>query len=187
MVLPEIDLKLNVNTMASALSVLTAMITPALLLSACGTFILSTTNRLHRAVDRMRELSRQVEELSAIEGEVKFRRERLTLWQEQIRLQGKRLRLLQKALTALYTAALLFVCTSLAIGLTGAVSLALYYIPVLLGILGALCMLVAAITLLYETQTAVQHVYSETDLLLDLAQHHAKEAKTAPRRDLARS
>ncbi len=46
--------QLNISTLTEAVSVLTAMITPALLLSACGTLILSTSNRLARIVDRIR-------------------------------------------------------------------------------------------------------------------------------------
>ena len=47
----------------TALSLLTAMITPAVLISACGTLIFSTSARLARIVDRVRELSQQIEQL----------------------------------------------------------------------------------------------------------------------------
>lgn len=40
-----------------ALAVLSAMITPAVLISACGTLIFSTAARLARIVDRVRGLS----------------------------------------------------------------------------------------------------------------------------------
>lgn len=39
--------------------VLGAMITPAVLISACGTLVLSTSNRLSRVVDRVRVLARE--------------------------------------------------------------------------------------------------------------------------------
>ena len=42
---------------ASSLSILSAMITPAVLISACGTLILSTSNRLSRSTDRVRSLT----------------------------------------------------------------------------------------------------------------------------------
>ena len=41
--------------------VLGGMITPALLISACGTLVLSTSNRLSRVVDRVRVLTAEVE------------------------------------------------------------------------------------------------------------------------------
>jgi hypothetical protein len=45
-------------------SVLSAMITPAVLISACGALILSTSVRLGRVVDRVRALADRFEELS---------------------------------------------------------------------------------------------------------------------------
>ncbi len=47
---------------ASAIAVLTAMITPAVLISACGSMILSTSARLGRVVDRVRALSERLED-----------------------------------------------------------------------------------------------------------------------------
>ena len=46
---------------AAAIAVLTAMITPAVLISACGSMILSTSGRLGRVVDRVRALSDRLE------------------------------------------------------------------------------------------------------------------------------
>ena len=48
----------------SAIAVLTAMITPAVLISACGSMILSTSSRLGRVVDRVRSLSDRLEEMA---------------------------------------------------------------------------------------------------------------------------
>jgi hypothetical protein len=45
-------------------AVLTAMITPAVLISACGSMILSTSSRLGRVVDRVRSLSDKLDELA---------------------------------------------------------------------------------------------------------------------------
>jgi hypothetical protein len=52
------------DALSSALAVLTAMITPAVLISACGTMLLSTSTRLGRVVDRVRSLSDRLEELA---------------------------------------------------------------------------------------------------------------------------
>ena len=48
---------------AAAIAVLTAMITPAVLISACGSMILSTSSRLGRVVDRVRVLSDRLEDM----------------------------------------------------------------------------------------------------------------------------
>jgi len=44
----------------NALNILSAMITPAVLISACGTLIFSTSTRLARVVDRVWDLSRTI-------------------------------------------------------------------------------------------------------------------------------
>ena len=49
----------------NALAVLTAMITPAVLISACGALIFSTSTRLGRVIDRTRILSERFQELAA--------------------------------------------------------------------------------------------------------------------------
>ncbi len=54
--------------MSSAVAVLTAMMTPAVLISACGSMILSTSHRLGRVVDRVRALSDKLEELAEKRG-----------------------------------------------------------------------------------------------------------------------
>ena len=58
MALPE------VASNPQGLSLLSAMITPAVLISACGTLIFSTATRLARIVDRVRNLAFQLEQLA---------------------------------------------------------------------------------------------------------------------------
>jgi hypothetical protein len=70
--------------LSSALTVLTAMITPAVLISACGTMILSTSTRLGRIVDRVRSLSDKLEELAKIEGEVELLEDRRSIIYSQL-------------------------------------------------------------------------------------------------------
>ncbi len=54
----------RLETPANALAILTAMITPAVLISACAALIFSTATRLGRVVDRVRLLSAKFEELA---------------------------------------------------------------------------------------------------------------------------
>jgi uncharacterized protein DUF2721 len=49
------------DPLTSARGILSAMITPALLISAAGTLILSTSNRLGRVVERIHAWSDQFE------------------------------------------------------------------------------------------------------------------------------
>lgn len=175
-ILPELQL-IPLNTLTSALNILAAMITPALLISATGTYILSTTGRLGRVVDRMRLVSEKVEFLSISET-AEMRGERIQDYQDQMRRLRARLGLLQNALTMLYLAASTFVLTSVAIGLVALVSIKLYWTPVAMGISGALMLLVASLFLILEARHAVRDLQLESDFLRRLARHHAGTAQS---------
>ena len=95
--------------------ILTSMITPAVLISACGALIFSTSARLARIFDRVHMLKGEVEAL--LEGKLSFPEERMAMLKVQTRKQRTRAWLIQKAMAALYTATVLFVASSLAIAL----------------------------------------------------------------------
>src|ERR687894_1790529 len=106
---------------SAALAVLTAMITPAVLISACGTLILSTSTRLGRVVDRVRALSDSFEELAHKGGEVELFEERRAVIFDQLDKLTSRARILQRSMTVFYTAGGIFVLTSVAIGIVAAI------------------------------------------------------------------
>jgi uncharacterized membrane protein YgcG len=95
---------------SSSLQVLTAMITPAVLISACGTLIFSTSTRLSRVVDRVRSLAAQLQ--SQQSGELVQQNQML----EQLTSVARRVVLLRSAMTCFYVATGLFVATSIAVG-----------------------------------------------------------------------
>ena len=160
------------NTLSAALNVLAAMITPALLISATGTFIFSTSTRLGRVVDRMRTVSDKIETLALGEN-IHLRGERIGNYRAQLRRLNIRLMLLQRCLTTLYLASATFVLTSVSIGLVAIVSLRLYWIPVALGIGGACLLLVASIMLIAEARHAVSDLQLESEFLRGIARHLA--------------
>ena len=82
---------------ASVPELLGAMITPAVLISASGTLVLSTSNRLSRVVDRVRVLAREAEGLL-------HRPERAKLLADQLPRLSQRALRLRAAMTALYCA-----------------------------------------------------------------------------------
>src|SRR5690348_14759348 len=96
--------------------ILGAMITPAVLISASGTLVLSTSNRLARIVDRTRVLLGEAEKLPEAADADEQAAEKRQLIFDQIDRQHARIRLLQAAVTVLYVAIGLLVGTSLAIG-----------------------------------------------------------------------
>src|SRR5829696_9243964 len=109
--------------LSSAVAVLTAMITPAVLISACGALILSTSTRLGRVVDRVRALIQSFEEMmntQAVEGVELFEERRAVIFNQLDKLTT-RTRLLQKSMRVFYLALGVFVATSVAIGLVAAV------------------------------------------------------------------
>jgi hypothetical protein len=170
------DLHMSFNTLAAALNVLAAMITPALLISATGTFILSTTGRLGRVVDRMREVSDRVESL-ALGEKVELRVERITNYRAQLHRLNVRLMLLQRSVTTLYLATSTFVLTSVAIGMTAIVNFRFYWLPVVLGIFGACLLLAASLMLIAEARLAVADLQLESEFLERITSHLAEFEK----------
>src|SRR5688572_2947534 len=86
----------EMDGISSSLAVLTAMITPAVLISASGTMILSTSTRLGRVVDRVRSLSDRLEELShGHPAKTEFLEERRAMLFNQLDKLTSRSRLLQ--------------------------------------------------------------------------------------------
>jgi len=155
--------------LTSALAVLTAMITPAVLISACGALILSTSTRLGRVVDRVRTLIDRFEEMSQSEGEAQLYEERRVVIFDQLdRLTG-RARLLQRAMTVFYLALGGFVLTSVAIGLVTAVGGAPYaWLAVLTGLLGSSGLLYGSVLLIFEARLALATINAEMDFIWKL-------------------
>src|SRR5438093_3172716 len=132
--------------------ILSAMITPALLISASGTLSLSTANRLGRVVDRIRALNNMAEELpdGVATDEVIDKR---ALIADQVRWHLQRLRLLQRTIVTLYVAIGLLVGSSLTVGLSASTKWeAVAWIPVAFGLSGAFALLIAAGTLIRESR-----------------------------------
>ncbi len=168
--------------LSSALQVLTAMLTPALLLSACGNFIISTSNRLGRVVDRVRKLSDRMEDVMSHEADPELVRARAAMIEKHLELQSRRASLLMRTMVSLYFASGLFVLTSVSIGLVTITSTKLYVIPVALGVSGAIMLLVAAIRLVGEAHLALDGLHDETEFLRLLAgMRKERNAKLLPR------
>src|SRR5207245_9512859 len=97
------------NPLSSAITVLTAMITPAVLISACGSMILSTSVRLGRVVDRVRSLSDRLEEIVHNDAQTEMNKERQAVIFEQLDKLTSRARILQRCMVTAYFALCAFV------------------------------------------------------------------------------
>src|ERR1051325_6196443 len=151
----------------SSLVVLTAMITPAVLISASGTMILSTSTRLGRVVDRVRSLSDRLRRLTSEANDGGFfeEEERAMLYDQLDKLTS-RSRLLQRALTTFYLAVGIFVATSFAIGVVSFPSVVrIGWIPVALGLLGAFFLFYGSMLLVFEARLALSTTHAEMDFI----------------------
>jgi len=155
-----------VETLSEALAVLAAMITPALLITASGTFILSTSQRLGRVIDRVRTIGDRMDVLLHDTTGIELIEERKTMLMEQMRHQSSRATLLQRTLSVFYIAAGLFVLTSIAIGVDALLDKGLlHWLPVALGIGGASCLLYGSAMLIIEARLAVSSLREEMAFL----------------------
>src|SRR6266481_4132116 len=95
---------LNLNGLNSTIEFLTAMVTPALLISATGSMVLSTSTRLGRVIDRVRDLERRLGELIYDEDreEVPLYDKRVEVIVDLLDKVTSRSRIMQKALGAFY-------------------------------------------------------------------------------------
>jgi uncharacterized protein DUF2721 len=161
--------------MQTSFSVLSAMFTPAVLISACGTLIFSTSTRLARVVDRVRELSRVIEQFSRDET-ADFREERHIEVDRQIAIHARRVQFIQRSLTSFYLSLSLLVAATVAIGFVAVFNRAAW-LPNALGIVGTVFLFYGCITLIAETRLALRSVKSEMEFTLML------RAKYQERRD----
>ena len=161
------------NGLPDALAVLSAMITPAVLISGCGSLIMATSGRLNRAVDRTREISRRFAEISqGASTEEKIEPERRMLF-SQLHFSTNRSRMLQRALARLYWALGLFVATSVAIGVVAVSSRQYSWIPIVFGLAGSGLLLYASMLLVRESQVALAALDAEMDFVWQLGKSHA--------------
>jgi hypothetical protein len=151
--------------MSSAVAVLTAMITPAVLISACGSLILSTSSRLGRVVDRVRALSDKLEELAGQRSAETKEREGVIF--AQLDKLTSRARILQRAMVAFYLGAGMFVATSVAIGLVAVIPSTRFYtyVPVIVGLGGACFLFYGSMLLIFEARLALSTIHAEMDFI----------------------
>jgi len=165
----------------NAIAVMTAMITPAVLISACGALIFSTSSRLGRVIDRVRALSDRFQEIVKHPEQDEMFEERRLLIFTQLDRQTSRARLIQRAMTAFYTALGIFVASSVAIAIVSAAARNYTWIAVVLGVVGAIFMLYGSVLLIIESRMALSAIMTEMDFVWKVSQKHAgQDMKSKP-------
>lgn len=164
----------NSGGLSSTVAFLTAMITPALLISAGGTLVLSTSIRLGRVIDRARELESRLAELIMIEekDEVPLYNRRLEVVFELLDKVTTRSRMLQRALLMFYCSLGMFVLTSLTIGIVGIVNF-YSWLPVPIGLIGILFIFYGSLLMMREALLATSTTKAEMDVTWELAKQIA--------------
>lgn len=167
--------KLHIGDLTSVLGILSAMITPAVLIMACGSLILTTSSRLVRAVDRVREMLPDFEAMAQAPTDeaTEFRHRHML---DQVERLTTRARLLQRALTDLYLALSAFLATSIAIGVISLAGIDWPAVPLTLGFVGALLLFAASVLLIIESRIALTSNYAEMQYIRALADRHSPEA-----------
>lgn len=141
---------------SEAYSTLSAMIAPALFMTANGSLIISTSNRMSRIVDRIRQLNIEGDALCRGASQLDFLEDRLEHVHVQLDRMTKRSDLIRLALTLLYLAMAMYVGTSLTMAVDALLGNNLVVVPTTLAILGVSLMLAACVQLTREAQIALR-------------------------------
>lgn len=141
-------------------AILAAMVTPALLITATSSLLISANNRLARVVDRLRALIREWNSLPA---------QSRAHADAQIARHRRRAHLVLRACRMLYLSLGMFVGTSLTLALDAFADFRMGMLPTLLAVLGVLLLLGASLWLWREVSLSVQSFDLELDH--ELAQH----------------
>jgi hypothetical protein len=163
-------INLNPNVLNSTIEFLTAMITPALLISATGSLVLSTSTRLGRVVDRVRELERRLSELILTEDKtvIPLYGKRLEVIVHLLDKVTSRSRILQRAMSAFYYGLVCFILTSLTIAVVGLFGVA-RWLPIPVGVIGISFLFYGSVLMLRETRLATTTIKAEMDFTWSLA------------------
>lgn len=164
----------NPDALNSTIEFLTAMITPALLISATGSLVLSTSTRLGRVVDRVRQLEERLSDLIYLEDkdEVPLYDKRVEVIVDLLDKVTSRSRILQRAMEMFYYGLGMFVLCSVTIAIAAIFN---YYrwLPIPIGIVGIMFLFVGTIFMIRETRMATATVNAEMDFTWALAREVA--------------
>ncbi|MCB1025451.1 MAG: DUF2721 domain-containing protein [Acidobacteria bacterium] len=160
----------NTGELSSTIGFLTAMITPALLISASGTLVLTTSTRLGRVIDRTRSLDLRLNELMTTtdKASIPLYSKRIEVVFDLLDKVTTRTRMLQKALFVFYCSLVMFVLTSLTIGVVGLLS-HYTWIPIPIGLIGMLFVFYGSIMMMQESRLATATTNAEMDITWQIA------------------
>lgn len=155
------------NQVTPYLGILSSMITPAVLILASGSLIMTTSQRLSRVIERVRKISLEFMQIeSSLDEESANERKRRILY-ALLKKSAQRSKLLTRAMTFLYLSLGLFVATSLAIGIVAITHFRFTWIPTALGIVGALFLFFSSAILIIESRITYSVIADEVDFVIE--------------------
>ncbi|AGA25105.1 DUF2721 domain-containing protein [Singulisphaera acidiphila] len=173
---------LGLSSDIDAYATLSAMITPAIFLTANGSLIISTSNRMSRIVDRIRVLNDLGDRIGRRGADFDYPKERLANVEAELdRLVWRSYRI-RYALVTLYLAFGAFVGTSLTLAIdVWTDKHSLIFLPTLLAVLGVFMMLAACVNLVREALEALRGNRKELWFFRELqARRKADETEDSP-------
>jgi hypothetical protein len=164
------------NALNSTIEFLTAMVTPTLLISATGSLVLSTSTRLGRVIDRVRQLEDRLGALIYAEdkSDVPLYEKRVEVIVDLLDKVTSRSRILQRAMQSFYYGLMFFILTSVTIAGAGFFS-SYRWVPIPVGIVGIVFLFYGSILMLRETRMATATVNAEMDFTWELARKVAPQ------------
>ena len=168
------DELLNPTALNSTIEFLTAMVTPALLISATGSLVLSTSTRLGRVVDRVRALEERLSDLIYIDdkAEIPLYEKRVEVIVDLLDKVTSRSRILQRAMAAFYYGLGMFVLCSVTIAIASFFS-SYRWLPIPIGVVGIMFIFYGTVLMIRETWMATATVNAEMDFTWQLAREVA--------------
>jgi hypothetical protein len=151
------------SPLSGTLSLLSDMFAPAVLVSACGSLILTTSQRLSRSVERQRDVAKQLRRHQRRQPAPNS--EEHTYLRRQLSFAARRARLLQLAMTTLHLTLGVFIASILSIGVFELTHSTATWVVALLSVLGAMLLLFASVLLIRESRLALADVAEETAYL----------------------
>ena len=160
----------NPNALNSTLEFLIAIATPAFLISAVASLVLSTSTRLGRVVDRVRSLEDRLSDIIYTENkdEIPLYDKRVEVIVDLLDKVTSRSRILQRALATFYYGLGFFILTSVVIAIAALFNV-YRWLPIPVGIVGIMFVFYGSILMLRETRMATATINAEMDFTWELA------------------
>lgn len=170
------------NEMFPALGVLSSMITPAVLILASGSLIMTTSQRLGRVIERLRVISQEFMKIERSEDSTSANELQRGILYRLLRKSAQRSKLLTRAMIWLYVSLGLFVATSLAIGVVAITHSKFTWIPTAFGMIGAAMLFASSAVLIVESRLTYTVISAEVDFVIETSQRIAPASSKGRRK-----